>query len=232
VTLLGQFIDGRHVPGNGASVEVTNPADGSTVAVLGEATVADVDAAVAAARRAYPGWSRATPGERSAALLALADRMEARAEEYARVETAQTGKPIRSRPSSTSPGSVDNVRSSPAQRGCSTGWPRRSTPGPHLLDPPRADRRRGVDRAVELPAADGGLEGPAGGGGREHHRPQAREITPLTSLMLAEACASRHPGWRRQRAHRPRTHRRRGADQPPGRRPWCRSPGRRRSAGA
>ena len=57
-----------------------------------------------------PGWSRATPGERSAALLALADRMEARAEEYARVETAQSGKPIKLTTEFDVPGSIDNVR--------------------------------------------------------------------------------------------------------------------------
>jgi betaine-aldehyde dehydrogenase len=110
VALLGQFIDGRHEPGTGASIEVRNPADGSVVATLGEATVADVDSAVAAARRAYPGWSRATPGERSAALLALADRMQARADEYARVESAQSGKPIKLTTEFDVPGSIDNVR--------------------------------------------------------------------------------------------------------------------------
>ena len=77
MALLGQFIDGRHEAGSGGTVDVLNPADGTIVATLGEATVADVDAAVAAAGRAYPGWSRATPGERSAALAGPRRRIEA-----------------------------------------------------------------------------------------------------------------------------------------------------------
>ena len=40
----------------------STPQMGSVVATLGEATVADVDSAVTSARRAYPGWSGATPG--------------------------------------------------------------------------------------------------------------------------------------------------------------------------
>ncbi|HYN56464.1 MAG TPA: gamma-aminobutyraldehyde dehydrogenase [Motilibacterales bacterium] len=110
MALRGQFIDGRHEDGAGARIEVTNPADGSVVAMLGEATGVDVDSAVAAARRAFPGWSRSTPGERSGALLALADRMQARGQEYAQVETAQSGKPIKLTTEFDVPGSIDNVR--------------------------------------------------------------------------------------------------------------------------
>jgi len=110
VTILGQFIDGAHLPGSGGPLEVANPADGSVVATLTEATPDDVDAAVAAAARAFPAWSGATPGERAAGLLALADRMEARAEEYAQVETAQSGKPIKLTREFDVPGSIDNVR--------------------------------------------------------------------------------------------------------------------------
>ncbi|MGB7982994.1 MAG: gamma-aminobutyraldehyde dehydrogenase [Candidatus Nanopelagicales bacterium] len=107
---LGQFIDGAHVTGSGGRVEVANPADGSVVATLGEATPADVDTAVAAARAAFPAWAAAPPGERSTALLALADRMQARAEQYARTESAQSGKPIKLTREFDVPGSIDNVR--------------------------------------------------------------------------------------------------------------------------
>ena len=145
VALLGQFIDGRHEAGSGGSVEVLNPADGSVVATLGEATVADVDSAVAAARRAYPGWSRATPGERSAALLALADRMEARADEYA----ARRDRPVRQadqadHASSTSRAPSTTSGSSPVPRGSSTAWRRRSTTG---RTPPRSAASRSASSA-------------------------------------------------------------------------------------
>ena len=108
--LLGQFVDGAPARGQGSPLDVDNPADGSVVATLDQATAADVEAAVVAAARAFGQWSAATPGERSAALSAWADRIEARAEEYAQVETAQTGKPIKLTREFDVPGSVDNVR--------------------------------------------------------------------------------------------------------------------------
>ncbi len=111
MTLLGQFIDGSHDAGTGLhTVLVNNPADGGIVLELGEAGVADVDRAVEAATRTAPVWARWTPGERAGVLLALADRMQERAEEYAQVETAQTGKPIKLSREFDVPGSIDNVR--------------------------------------------------------------------------------------------------------------------------
>ena len=187
MTLLGQFIDGRHVPGNGASVEVTNPADGSTVAVLGEATVADVDAAVAAARRAYPGWSRATPGERSAALLALADRMEARAEEYAQVETAQSGKPIKLTTEFDVPGSIDNVRFFAGAARVLNGMAQAEYDGAHTS----SIRREPIGVVGSIAPWNYPLQMamwkvlPAVAAGNTIVLKPA-EITPLTSLMVAE----------------------------------------------
>ncbi len=187
MTLLGQFIDGRHVPGNGASVEVTNPADGSTVAVLGEATVADVDAAVAAARRAYPGWSRATPGERSAALLALADRMEARAEEYAQVETAQSGKPIKLTTEFDVPGSIDNVRFFAGAARVLNGMAQAEYDGSHTS----SIRREPIGVVGSIAPWNYPLQMamwkvlPAVAAGNTIVLKPA-EITPLTSLMVAE----------------------------------------------
>ena len=95
--------------GSGTDGEVVNPADGSVVARVPWSTPADVNDAVAAASTAFLEWSRATPGERSAALHRLAGRMSARAEEYARVETLQCGKPIRLSTEFDVPGSIDNV---------------------------------------------------------------------------------------------------------------------------
>jgi len=110
VALLGQFIDGTPTAGSGQPLDVVNPADGSVVATLTEATPVDVDAAVDAAARAYPTWAGATPGERAEALFSLADRMQERFEEYAQVETAQSGKPIKLTREFDVPGSIDNVR--------------------------------------------------------------------------------------------------------------------------
>lgn len=90
------WIDGKWVASNGGQrMAVENPATGVTIAQVWDASRADVDAAVAAAHNAfYDGrWSRLSPGQRSHALLKLADLMEAKAEELARVESLNTGKP-------------------------------------------------------------------------------------------------------------------------------------------
>ena len=73
------------------------------------AGAAEVDAAVAAARAAYPGWSGATPGERSAALTQLAAILTERASEFATLESRQAGKPIRLSTEFDVPGTIDNV---------------------------------------------------------------------------------------------------------------------------
>jgi betaine-aldehyde dehydrogenase len=90
------WIDGQWADTNGGGpLAVENPATGGIIAEVTDASRADVDAAVAAARAAfYDGrWSRLTPGERSKAMWKLADLMEAKAEELARVESENTGKP-------------------------------------------------------------------------------------------------------------------------------------------
>ncbi|MFM8895069.1 MAG: aldehyde dehydrogenase family protein, partial [Actinomycetales bacterium] len=105
----GSFIDGRPVTGSAGSGPVVNPANGEVVAEVGWAGPQEVDAAVAAARGAYGAWSSAAPVERSAALHRFAARLQERAEEYARVESAQCGKPIRLSTGFDVPGSIDNV---------------------------------------------------------------------------------------------------------------------------
>jgi betaine-aldehyde dehydrogenase len=89
--------------------DVVDPATGSTVATLDLATAADVDTAVAKATRAQPEWGRATPAERSGVLHRLADELTSVADELARVETSQTGKPIRLCREFDVPGTIDNT---------------------------------------------------------------------------------------------------------------------------
>jgi 1-pyrroline dehydrogenase len=73
--------------------EILDPATGNAIACVRDSTPADVDAAVARAREASPGWSSRTPRERAEALHALADRLAARAEELAEAESRNVGKP-------------------------------------------------------------------------------------------------------------------------------------------
>ena len=87
------FIDGAFVPGEGEAERVLNPATGELLVALPEASPEQLHKAVAAAHRAFGAWSETTPMERSRALLKLADAIEARAEDFARLESLNCGKP-------------------------------------------------------------------------------------------------------------------------------------------
>jgi len=87
------LIDGAFVPGEGEAENVLNPSTGQTLVSLREASVEQVHKAVSAAHRAFDGWSDTTPMERSRLLLKLADVIEARGEEFARLESLNCGKP-------------------------------------------------------------------------------------------------------------------------------------------
>lgn len=103
------FIDGAAGAGSGAPLDVVNPANGDTIWTYTTDTPDDVERALTAAHRAYGDWAGATPAERSSVLARLAVELEAVAEELAQTETAQTGKPIRLAREFDVPGSVDNV---------------------------------------------------------------------------------------------------------------------------
>jgi len=105
----GSFIAGAWVAGSHGSGPVVNPATDEVIAEVGWAGQAEVDTAVAAAREAFGTWSTAAPVERSAALHRFSARLAQRAQEYAEVETAQCGKPIRLSTGFDVPGSIDNV---------------------------------------------------------------------------------------------------------------------------
>jgi len=93
-TKLRNFIGGKAVdPAEGRTEEVVNPATGTAIAAAPLSTRPDVDAAVAAAKEAFPGWAATPPGERARALLRMADLIEERGEEIADLEAADAGKP-------------------------------------------------------------------------------------------------------------------------------------------
>ncbi|MBE3596415.1 MAG: gamma-aminobutyraldehyde dehydrogenase [Hydrogenibacillus sp.] len=97
---------------DGGRREIINPATGETIARVAEATQDDVHRAVETAREAFERgiWSNATPGERAGVLLKAADLLEARAEAFARLETEQSGKPIKLSTYSDLPTGIDNIR--------------------------------------------------------------------------------------------------------------------------
>jgi betaine-aldehyde dehydrogenase len=105
------FIDGASVASaDGQTAPVLNPATGEAIAHAPQSGAEDVERAVKAARAAFPGWSDTTPGERSRALLRLADALEERGEELAALEARNAGKPIQAVRDDEIPVLADNLR--------------------------------------------------------------------------------------------------------------------------
>jgi len=87
------LINGQFVAGEGAPLDILNPATGAVIGQIAEASEAQVDSAVRAADAAFDGWSQTAPKDRAMLLLRLADRIEEHAEELARLESDNCGKP-------------------------------------------------------------------------------------------------------------------------------------------
>jgi acyl-CoA reductase-like NAD-dependent aldehyde dehydrogenase len=92
----GLFIDGEFVPGHGASFTSISPSDEQPIATIAAADHSDVDAAVAAARRAYEKvWSKMRGADRGKYLFRIARLVQERARELAVAESLDNGKPIK-----------------------------------------------------------------------------------------------------------------------------------------
>jgi aminobutyraldehyde dehydrogenase len=104
------LIGDRHEPGEAEPEKILNPRTGETIIEVPSASDAQVDAAVEAAARAFDNWSRTTPAARSAALHRIADRIEAEADEFARLEALNCGKPIGAAKGDELPAIVDCYR--------------------------------------------------------------------------------------------------------------------------
>jgi aldehyde dehydrogenase (NAD+) len=90
------FIDGEFVKSlSGERIPVLNPFDNSLLCEVEEARAEDVDRAVEAAARAFPAWSGLSATDRGRFLLRLADLIERDRENLARLESQDTGHPIR-----------------------------------------------------------------------------------------------------------------------------------------
>ncbi|HEV7890244.1 MAG TPA: betaine-aldehyde dehydrogenase [Pyrinomonadaceae bacterium] len=104
------FIDGKWVDAESGKTFVTpNPSTGETLAEVAEADKADIDKAVAAARRAFEGkWSRMSARDRGRLLYKLAQLIESKSQELAALETADNGKPIKESTYIDLPGVAEN----------------------------------------------------------------------------------------------------------------------------
>ncbi len=90
------YIDGAwSAPAGMDTIEVVNPATEEVLGTVPAGTPVDVDAAVAAARRAFPTWAATSPEERAKYLSALQEALAARQEEVARTISAEMGAPTR-----------------------------------------------------------------------------------------------------------------------------------------
>ncbi|MBS0123306.1 gamma-aminobutyraldehyde dehydrogenase [Thetidibacter halocola] len=104
------LINGAFTAGTETPEAILNPRTGETILDLPEASPEQVDAAVAAAHEAFDGWSRTSPAERSAALLRIADRIEAEGEAFGALEALNCGKPINAAIGDEVPAIVDTYR--------------------------------------------------------------------------------------------------------------------------
>ncbi|MBX3311402.1 MAG: aminobutyraldehyde dehydrogenase [Microbacteriaceae bacterium] len=90
---LQNFINGKYSDAAGDSLDLIDPASEKVYGTAGISTAEDVDLAFTAASSAFDGWRDSTPGERQLALFRIADEMERRADEFADLESQDTGKP-------------------------------------------------------------------------------------------------------------------------------------------
>jgi betaine-aldehyde dehydrogenase len=194
---LQNFIDGEFVdPVEGQTEPVLNPATGETIAQAPVSTAADVDRAVAAARRAFDegGWAMTTPGERAHALLKLAAAIEEHAEEISELEADNAGKPINAFRDDEIPFMVDNLRFFAGAARCLEG----RAAGEYMSGYTSIIRREPVGVIGQIAPWNYPLMmavwkiGPALAAGNTVVLKPA-ETTPMTTLKMAELAAEIFP---------------------------------------
>ncbi|MCB1384844.1 MAG: gamma-aminobutyraldehyde dehydrogenase [Nitratireductor sp.] len=176
--------------GKDAEEDILNPKTGDSILKLPEASPDQVEAAVAAARKAFGSWSRTTPGERSGYLMQIADRIEAEADEFSRLEALNCGKPINAVRNDEIPAIVDCYRFFAGAVRCMQG----SLAGEYLPGHTSMLRRDPVGVVASIAPWNYPLMmmawklAPAiGGGNTVVFKPS--EQTPLTALKLARILA-------------------------------------------
>jgi betaine-aldehyde dehydrogenase len=192
---LENFIDGAFRPAlEGATEAVLNPATGEEIAQAPLSGAADIDAAVAAARRAFDGWSQTTPAERATALLGIAAAIEEHGEELAREEAINAGKPYAAALADEIPVMADNLRFFAGAARCMEG----KASGEYMAGHTSMIRREPVGVIGQVTPWNYPLMmavwkiGPALATGNTIVLKPA-ETTPVTTLRLAELAAEHLP---------------------------------------
>ena len=200
------LIDGKMVPGD-LQMPVLNPATEEVLAQCPRASKAQLDAAVAAAKAAFPAWAATPIAERRKLVTKMADVIEANADELARLLTSEQGKPL-----ADATGEVMGMAAllplSQLARPADEGD--RGQRRPPRRGPSPSARRRRRDHAVELSAADPQLQDCRRrllAGNTMVVKPAP--TTPLATLRFAELVKDILPPGRAQRHHRRQRSRRR-----------------------
>jgi len=108
---IANYIDGRLcAPRSARYLDVFEPATGQAYADCPDSDMADVDAAVAAAQRAFAAWAATPAAQRAVLLNRIADQLEARIDEFAAAESRDSGKPVALARSVDIPRAASNLR--------------------------------------------------------------------------------------------------------------------------
>lgn len=183
------FIDGAFTPPVGdAWLDNFEPATGAAYSQLPDSDARDVDAAVAAAERAFPGWSTTPAQERSRILLRIADLIDANLERLAQAESIDSGKPISLSRTLDIPRAASNFRFF-------------ATAILHTRDAAHFTDQRAINYTLRQPRGVAGLISPwnlplylfswkiapaLATGNTAVAKPS--EITPMTAFLLGELC--------------------------------------------
>ena len=108
---IRNFINGEYADSiDGRTSDLIDPCTGEVFASAVVSGAEDIDRACSAAQTAFESWRDTTPSERQAALLKIADALEARADEFVAAESRNTGKPIGLTASEELPPMIDQIR--------------------------------------------------------------------------------------------------------------------------
>ncbi len=180
------LIDQQLVKGEGPNEPILNPATGEVLCIVPEASPEQINRAVSAASRAFSTWSQTTSGERAGLLLKLADLIEANAEQFARLESLNCGKPYARALGDEIPAIADCFRYFAGAARCMTG----SIAGEYLSGHTSMIRRDPIGVVASIAPWNYPLMmvawkiAPAlAGGNTVVLKPS--EQTPLTALLLA-----------------------------------------------
>ena len=189
------YINGQFVHGEGTPQDVLNPATGEIIATIPEASLAQIQQAVSAAASAFKTYKKTTPKDRATMLLKLADAIDANAEILAQLESINCGKPYLAALNDEMPAVADVFRFFAGAIRNMTG----SLAGEYLPGHTSMIRRDPLGVVASIAPWNYPLMmaawklGPALAAGNTVVVLKPSEMTPLTTLKLAELIADIFP---------------------------------------